>query len=103
SQGSAFFAYPWNSETGIAPRRGVEDSSHAFSVRIALVSTTGGCARFRSLNPRLIFWHASGVPFTAHYRPASRGAGFDRYSFDCVSLLTGVALSGSMRTIRYVI
>jgi len=29
-----------------------------------------------------------------------RGAGFDRYAFDAASSLSGVTLSGSMRTIR---
>ncbi len=32
--------------------------------------------------------------------PTYRGAGFDRYSFDCASLLSGVTLSGSIRIIR---
>src|SRR5262245_6223654 len=32
--------------------------------------------------------------------PYSLGAGFARYSLDCASLLRGVTLSGSMRTIR---
>jgi hypothetical protein len=33
-------------------------------------------------------------------RHSPRGAGFDRYSCDCFSLLSGVTLSGSIRTIR---
>jgi len=46
SQGYAFFAYPWDTSTTqeSAPRRGVEDPSHPFRVRLFLGFTQPGVA-----------------------------------------------------------
>src|SRR5438046_2142538 len=48
-----------------APWKGCEESSHPVGAPLGCgrrwFQRTGGCARFRSLNPRLIYLHASGV------------------------------------------
>jgi hypothetical protein len=43
---------------------------------------------------------ASSSSVVARFATAPRGAGFNRYAFDAASSLSGVTLSGSMRTIR---
>jgi hypothetical protein len=49
---------------GVRTLKACEGSSHPSGVRVAFFSVTRGCARYRSLTPRLISCHASGVCLT---------------------------------------
>jgi len=75
-----------------------ENSSfQSLSFRRPATSPTEGTEEHRGEPSRHIRPRHSSKPVAVQ---TYRGAGFDKYSFDCAPLLSGVTLSGSMRTIR---